>query len=232
MSADFVDFKGHRYRLSGNYYRGSKEGGGFTNLHRAVWTDAYGSIPDGHHIHHIDGNPLNNDISNLDCVSRSDHLREHSRQLVAEGRLRPPTEYALARAANGTHPMPETNGIASTASEYSTASRGLNAFARAVVSRLCRLSLGRPNGATSIAKWKISTAGEASSKIPVHDLTVENHACYQANGVLVSNSDAWRYMSLAWRELAPEKPPPPPIDTWARAFEQAGRDEVEGWRVA
>jgi hypothetical protein len=31
----------------------------------------------------------------------------------------------------------------------------------------------------------------------VYDLTVVNHACYQANGILVSNSDAWRYLALA-----------------------------------
>lgn len=45
-------------------------------------------------------------------------------------------------------------------------------------------------------------------------------------------ADAWRYMSLAWRELQPEKPPAPPVDTWAKAFERASREDVEGWRVA
>lgn len=30
------------------------------------------------HIHHIDGNPLNNDISNLEIVYAKDHVREHS----------------------------------------------------------------------------------------------------------------------------------------------------------
>lgn len=45
-------------------------------------------------------------------------------------------------------------------------------------------------------------------------------------------SDAARYMSLAWREMQPEKPKPPPIDSWARAFERAGREDVDDWRVA
>jgi hypothetical protein len=45
-------------------------------------------------------------------------------------------------------------------------------------------------------------------------------------------ADAWRYMSLAWREMQPEKPKPPPRDSWARAFERAGREDVDDWRVA
>ena len=69
----------------------------------------------------------------------------------------------------------------------------------------------------------------------LHDLTVENHACYQANGFLVSNSDSFRYMSLAWREIAPDaSPKPPPRDSWDAAF-QSGSDTEElrdcgGWR--
>lgn len=45
-------------------------------------------------------------------------------------------------------------------------------------------------------------------------------------------ADAWRYMALAWRELAPEKPPPPPIDTWDAAFSRASREPVDDWRIA
>jgi len=46
-------------------------------LHQAVWERHNGPIPDGHHVHHRDGNPLNNDIGNLECVSSSEHAREH-----------------------------------------------------------------------------------------------------------------------------------------------------------
>jgi hypothetical protein len=47
------------------------------------------------------------------------------------------------------------------------------------------------------------------------------------------SSDAWRYLSLAWREMQPEKPPAPPYDSWARAFERLDSDgEPAGWRVA
>jgi hypothetical protein len=45
-------------------------------------------------------------------------------------------------------------------------------------------------------------------------------------------SDAARYMSLAWQELQPAKPKPPPRDSWDLAFARAGREDVDDWRVA
>lgn len=45
-------------------------------------------------------------------------------------------------------------------------------------------------------------------------------------------ADAFRYLSMAWRSLAPEKPKPKPVDTWARAFGGSGGRDVDGWRVA
>ncbi len=49
-------------------------------LHRAVWEHHNGPIPDGYDIHHGDGNPLNNDIENLECIDRAEHRSEHWRQ--------------------------------------------------------------------------------------------------------------------------------------------------------
>ena len=47
------------------------------------------------------------------------------------------------------------------------------------------------------------------------------------------SSDAWRYLSLAWREMQPAKPPAPPVDTWTRAWQRSERsDAAESWRVA
>jgi hypothetical protein len=45
-------------------------------------------------------------------------------------------------------------------------------------------------------------------------------------------SDAARYMSLAWQEMQPAKPKPPPRDSWDLAFSRAGREDVDDWRVA
>ena len=45
------------------------------------------------------------------------------------------------------------------------------------------------------------------------------------------SSDAARYMSLAWREIAPEKPKPRPRDSWDAAFNR-DEEELRDWRVA
>ena len=46
-------------------------------LHRDVWRVTYGEIPKGFHIHHKDGDPANNDISNLECIAGRDHFALH-----------------------------------------------------------------------------------------------------------------------------------------------------------
>lgn len=46
-------------------------------LHQAIWEHHNGPIPKGYHIHHKDGNTLNNDIANLECLSNKDHRRTH-----------------------------------------------------------------------------------------------------------------------------------------------------------
>lgn len=50
---------------------------GVRRLHEEIWKTAHGPIPDGHHIHHRDGNPLNNDLDNLECVDPRTHTRLH-----------------------------------------------------------------------------------------------------------------------------------------------------------
>lgn len=50
-------------------------------LHRDVWIFHNGPIPEGMHVHHIDGNTANNDISNLACVTRAEHWNEHRAEL-------------------------------------------------------------------------------------------------------------------------------------------------------
>ena len=49
-------------------------------MHRYVWRHHHGSIPDGHHIHHIDGNKGNNDISNLALIRGTDHISMHVKE--------------------------------------------------------------------------------------------------------------------------------------------------------
>ena len=44
------------------------------NLHRRVWMDHFGEIPENCHIHHVDGNTKNNNITNLQCLPAFIHL--------------------------------------------------------------------------------------------------------------------------------------------------------------
>lgn len=46
-------------------------------VHRIVWEESYGSIPEGYVIHHIDGNKENNEISNLELKASGSHIKEH-----------------------------------------------------------------------------------------------------------------------------------------------------------
>lgn len=46
-------------------------------LHRYVWEQHNIDIPEGFHIHHIDGNYDNNDISNLQMLTPEEHMRLH-----------------------------------------------------------------------------------------------------------------------------------------------------------
>lgn len=48
-------------------------------LHQAVWKLHRGPVPAGCDIHHKDGDYNNNDIGNLEPISRSDHAKLHDR---------------------------------------------------------------------------------------------------------------------------------------------------------
>ncbi len=50
--------------------------------YRKIYESYYGKIPKGYHIHHIDGNPLNNEISNLECVSPEEHSKIHKNEFT------------------------------------------------------------------------------------------------------------------------------------------------------
>ena len=45
--------------------------------HRKIWIETFGEVPEGHIIHHKDGNKKNNSLDNLLCISRKDHALLH-----------------------------------------------------------------------------------------------------------------------------------------------------------
>lgn len=83
--------------------------GGFPKyLHREIWRRARGPIPEGHHVHHRNGDPFDNRLSNLECISGAQHLSEHATERARrdpEG-LRRSLELARPKAAEW-HASPE-----------------------------------------------------------------------------------------------------------------------------
>ena len=75
-------------RFNGITYRQMKDKhfAASPKLHRVVWQYYNGEIPDGYHIHHIDGKPRNNTVNNLQCLSREAHARLHS---IQDGKTSP-----------------------------------------------------------------------------------------------------------------------------------------------
>jgi hypothetical protein len=63
---------------STGYYRLTTSRKKHISLHRYVWEQNNGSIPSGFDIHHIDNNKQNNDIKNLECLSKSEHTKKYS----------------------------------------------------------------------------------------------------------------------------------------------------------
>lgn len=45
--------------------------------YRVVWEQVNGKIPRGYVIHHKDRNALNDDIDNLECLTKAQHMNEH-----------------------------------------------------------------------------------------------------------------------------------------------------------
>jgi hypothetical protein len=73
-----------RYVQDGHWMLRWNAGGGrhiYQFEHRRIWEDTNGPIPDGFIIHHINHDPLDNRIENLQLMRRGDHIAHHSRKL-------------------------------------------------------------------------------------------------------------------------------------------------------
>lgn len=53
--------------------------------HRIVWKRHNGSIPKGWHVHHKDGDKLNNAIDNLELIDPITHRRLHCGHILIDG---------------------------------------------------------------------------------------------------------------------------------------------------
>lgn len=74
-----ISYRGNLYTKSkngGKYWR--KTNGDRETLHRETWKQERGPIPEDFDVHHLDENPDNNAIENLECLSKSDHTKLYS----------------------------------------------------------------------------------------------------------------------------------------------------------
>lgn len=79
--ADKIVYKGRNYVMNkyGHYVTSVTKNHVVTRhyIHRDIWEDNFGPIPEGYHVHHKDGDRLNNVIENLECVSIKEHSERH-----------------------------------------------------------------------------------------------------------------------------------------------------------
>ncbi len=96
--------------------------------------------------------------------------------------------------SNGMQVKKAESGIPSMASSHGKTANGMPLIASSAGKNFPRHIQREPSSATPIAELRRYAP---NSETLVYDLTVEKHHCYFANGVLVSNCDAFRYLGQA-----------------------------------
>lgn len=66
------------YYLSTKIYKNNRR----IRLHRYIWEQYNGEIPNNYEIHHIDHNKDNNDISNLEMLTKEEHKKRHNEEIT------------------------------------------------------------------------------------------------------------------------------------------------------
>lgn len=72
-----VTYAGRIYSLRNNGYYAATSGDRHL-LHRRMWEDAHGPIPDGWDIHHCDEDKTHNALDNFECLPKAEHTRLYS----------------------------------------------------------------------------------------------------------------------------------------------------------
>ncbi len=68
---------GNAYQRKDGYYQISSGINQGKLLHRLVYEETFGPIPEGFHIHHLDNDKNNNALENLVLISKSNHHKLH-----------------------------------------------------------------------------------------------------------------------------------------------------------
>lgn len=78
------DYKFRKDADSGYYLSTRKIGTSRKRLHVYMWEKHNGKVPKGYEIHHKDEDKNNNEIDNLMCMTRKEHLKWHSENISPE----------------------------------------------------------------------------------------------------------------------------------------------------
>lgn len=110
--SEYVEYRGERFYVqsSGRYYSSGDTSAEVRLLHRRVWSDVNGPIPDGMAVHHKDGDWRNNDISNLELMHFEDHSKMHMAERWEKDSDRAAFHHGLQKAqeaAKAWHASPE-----------------------------------------------------------------------------------------------------------------------------
>jgi len=78
-------YKGYKYQKENGYFK-RVQNGKTVYLHREIYKDHYGGIPEGMEIHHKDHDKSNNNPSNLEALTPQQHRQHHEEHLTDEQR--------------------------------------------------------------------------------------------------------------------------------------------------
>lgn len=150
LSEKVQKFDGIEYLVAGRYW---KRGGAY--LHRAVWVYHHGPIPEGHHIHHKDGDRSNNQIENLEPQDGMEHLAKHKLEWNRTAEAKRMHKELGLRNVHHTHENVKTFICQQCAKPYQAVDCGINKYC----SRICRSRSGAKKRASYKAQHTCAWCG-------------------------------------------------------------------------
>lgn len=79
-------WKGTRINFQG--YVDIRVNGRRQAMHRLIWEEAYGPIPEGHVIHHLNGDRADNRLENLELMTSAQHGKLHRNEFLCPSEAR------------------------------------------------------------------------------------------------------------------------------------------------